>query len=150
MKSREEFLAWATKYNADILDAARQMGRYVRYQYARLPGKFVEVKNLKTNEVAGIAFQPGAYTGVFIAVESANGNLSWGWSSRHPTKERKPFNKVEGLYRAIKNLGADAESVPMRNDDHLRLQFRQFQTESVLEMQEKRNERVACPESVGD
>jgi hypothetical protein len=95
-------------------------------------------------------FQPGPLTGVFLAVEGANGNIVWGWSSRHPTKEGKPFNKIEGLYRAIKRLGSDPETIPMRNDDHLRIQFQDFMKQTVLELQEKRNERVASPANAGE
>jgi hypothetical protein len=98
----------------------------------------------------GEVYQPGPLTGVFLAVEDANGNLMWGWSSRHPTKEGKPFNKIEGLYRAIKRIGAKPETIPMRNDSHLLIQFEEFMEQSVLELVEKRNERVASPANAGE
>jgi hypothetical protein len=150
MNSREEFLAWAQEQNAAFLSGIKDLGRYARYQYARGASREVRVFDPQKPWVKKLTLQPGPLEGVFIAVEGSDGSLKFGWSSRHPTKEGKPFNKIEGLYRAIKRIGCDPETIPMRNDDHLHIQFHNFMKQTVLELQEKRNERAVSPVNAGE
>ncbi len=142
-KDRKSYLAYARERSQEWLAACRGAGRFVQYQYARGPSRSDVPVDGDTRPMLGPP------EGVFLAYEGGEGNLRFGWSMRHPTKEGKPFSKDEGLLRAIdRAVNHHAlprfRELPMRSDDRVNRQFNEFAKNAVERYHERKNERAVA------
>jgi hypothetical protein len=150
--SREEFLRRASAYNAAFLGGLRDARRFHKVEYLRGDRQATG----RVDEDGWPILGRGNPEGVFIAWETPDGHLRFGWSSRNngvtsgtvmyddgPAYrfwhhvEPKPFSKVEGLYRAIRRSlrqpqGYWTDGVPRR----ILLDYAEFANRAARDLRE--------------
>jgi hypothetical protein len=93
-KTRDEFLANCKRHNIAFLAAnpKRVVIEYVR-----------EIETLRP-------------TAVLVGYRADDGQLRLGWSASNPKKERHPFDKAEGVWRAIRRATGEGRTTAVIPD----------------------------------
>jgi hypothetical protein len=127
-----------TKLNRFIQELAAE-GRYFQIQYARGDSSWA---GSRTDE-GYILLGRGEPVGVYVAWEDTGGVLHFGWSLRHPKKEVRPFNRIEGVLRAL-SVSRWPLQVAMAKMPQARFsEFCDFMDNAKEYHEKRRNKRIA-------
>lgn len=128
LKNYTEYVAHCKSHNARLLSDMHMQGRLTAIEYVR-------------------DHRDTPY-GVMVAYETPSGGITFGWSSRHPTKERRPFNKSVAVHKAfLRAQIAEVEHRITSPDDmpsHIWYYSQEFMNSVAAQMDDLKRKRNAA------